>query len=389
MLRKYTSDHDCSLSIAQSSHMQTSSTVIGNCLIDDFRFMSTDHSIPKEIVHKARTNLRVSISYQKALRAKEHIVNIFHGETVKLYALIPRFFDKLVESNPGTCIALEMNDSGHFKFCSMAFASSQDGNNQIFPLAFAIVDSENDASWTWHLSIPKGVLRVFPDVEYCVYTKHLLSNLKLHFKDPLLDKYFFSCAYAYTVEEFEYYMRCMESVCSNIRDYLSSIGFEKWSRAYSRRQRDVLQKWFYERSKAASTMKSHLTSWVENILRLEHEKSRRLLNAHIKLVIPKDARISLVTPKDTPISLVIPKDAHINLVIPEDAHISLVILKDTHIKACKNWRCANVGAGRRLLGHAMRRRAAGHRQTRSDEGRTKASGCVRPKGDRKWVGHGG
>ena len=26
--------------------------------------------------------------------------------------------------------------------------SSQDSNNQIFPLAFAIVDSENDASWT-------------------------------------------------------------------------------------------------------------------------------------------------------------------------------------------------------------------------------------------------
>ncbi|KAA0056385.1 protein FAR1-RELATED SEQUENCE 4-like [Cucumis melo var. makuwa] len=246
------------------------------------------------------------------------MVKILHGDTVESYALIPRFFDKLVESNPGTCAALEMDDSCHFKFCFMAFgpsiegwkycrpiisvdgtflkckfggillrASSQDGNNQIFPLAFAIVDFENVASWTWffekirssfseranlfivsdrHLSIPKGVLRVFPDVEYCVCTKHLLSNLKLHFKGPLLDKYFFSCAYAYTVEEFEYHMRCMKSVCSNIRDYLSSVGFEKWSRAYSHR-----------RSKVAFTMKSHLTYWAENILRLEHEKSRRLL----------------------------------------------------------------------------------------------------------------
>ncbi|TYK14840.1 protein FAR1-RELATED SEQUENCE 4-like [Cucumis melo var. makuwa] len=195
----------------------------------------------------------------KAWRAKEHMVKILHGDTVESYALILGFFDKLVESNPGTCIALEMDDSGHFKFCFMAFgasiegwkycrpiisvdgtflkckfggipltASSQDSNNQIFPLAFAIVDSENDASWTWHVSI------VFPDVEYCVCTEHLLSNLKLHFKDPLLDKYFFSCTYAYTVEELEYHMRCIESVCSNIRDYLSSVGFEKWSRTYSR-----------------------------------------------------------------------------------------------------------------------------------------------------------
>uniref|UniRef100_A0A9I9EIB4 Uncharacterized protein n=1 Tax=Cucumis melo TaxID=3656 RepID=A0A9I9EIB4_CUCME len=103
------------------------------------------------------------------------MVKILQGDTVESYALIPSFFDKLVESNPGTCTALEMDDSCHFKFCFMTFgasiegwkycrpiiyvdrtflkckfggilltASSQDGNNQIFPLAFAIVDYEND-----------------------------------------------------------------------------------------------------------------------------------------------------------------------------------------------------------------------------------------------------
>ncbi|TYK28618.1 NBS-LRR type resistance protein [Cucumis melo var. makuwa] len=78
-------------------------------------------------------------------------------------------------------------------------------------------------------------------------------------------------------------------------------------------------------------------------------------NAHISLVIPKDARVSLVIPKDTHISLVIskdanirlvitkdanisqviPKDAHISLVIPKDAYISQVILKDTHINKAR------------------------------------------------------
>ena len=33
--------------------------------------------------------------------------------------------------------------------------------------------------------------------------------------------------------------------------------------------RDVLQKWFDERSKATFTMKSCLTSWAENVLHLE------------------------------------------------------------------------------------------------------------------------
>ena len=31
----------------------------------------------------------------------------------------------------------------------LLIASLQDGNNQIFSLAFTIVDSKNDASWTW------------------------------------------------------------------------------------------------------------------------------------------------------------------------------------------------------------------------------------------------
>ena len=63
--------------------------------------MSTDRSIPKEIVHKASTDLEVNISYQKAWRAKEHMVKILHGDTVEFYASIPIFFDKLVESNLG------------------------------------------------------------------------------------------------------------------------------------------------------------------------------------------------------------------------------------------------------------------------------------------------
>uniref|UniRef100_A0A9I9E7S8 Uncharacterized protein n=1 Tax=Cucumis melo TaxID=3656 RepID=A0A9I9E7S8_CUCME len=45
--------------------------------------MSTYRSILKEIVHKARTNLGVNIIYQKAWRAKEHLVKILHGDTVE------------------------------------------------------------------------------------------------------------------------------------------------------------------------------------------------------------------------------------------------------------------------------------------------------------------
>ena len=40
--------------------------------------------------------------------------------------------------------------------------------------------------------------------------------------------------------------------------------------------RDVLQKWFYERSKVTFAMKSRLTSWAENVLRLKNMKSQEV-----------------------------------------------------------------------------------------------------------------
>ncbi|KAA0050468.1 protein FAR1-RELATED SEQUENCE 4-like [Cucumis melo var. makuwa] len=144
--------------------------------IDDFRFMSTDRSISKEIVHKARTNLGVNISYQKAWRTKEHMVKILHDDTVESYALIQRFFDKLVESNPGTCTALEMNDSGHFKFCFMAFGASIERWKYCRPIISVdgtfLKYSENDVTWTWFFEKIRG-----STISLAVLMPTLLKNL--------------------------------------------------------------------------------------------------------------------------------------------------------------------------------------------------------------------
>ena len=78
--------------------------------------------------------------------------------------------------------------------------TTQDTASKIFPLAFSIVDSENDASWEWfftkikktfgyrqemtivsdrHESIEKVIRKIYPEVahSFCMY--HLLNNLKI------------------------------------------------------------------------------------------------------------------------------------------------------------------------------------------------------------------
>ena len=46
-------------------------------------------------------------------------------------------------------------DGTHMKsyFCGTSLiATAQDGNFQIYPITFVVVDSENDASWEWFMT---------------------------------------------------------------------------------------------------------------------------------------------------------------------------------------------------------------------------------------------
>ena len=97
-------------------------------------------------------------------------------------------------------------------------AASKDGNNQIYPLAFEIGDSENYASWEWfltklydvighvddlvvvsdrHGSIEKVVQKLFLHASHGVCTYHLGQNLKTKFKNVVVHKLFHDVAHAY------------------------------------------------------------------------------------------------------------------------------------------------------------------------------------------------
>lgn len=106
------------------------------------------------------------------------------GSMARSYALLPAYLAQLQTANPGTLCYLEDEEvaggAKRFKYCFVAFGASikgyqyirkvivvdgtslkgryggclvsacaQDDNFQIFPLAFGIVNSENDAAWTW------------------------------------------------------------------------------------------------------------------------------------------------------------------------------------------------------------------------------------------------
>ncbi|KAA0037393.1 uncharacterized protein E5676_scaffold85G00290 [Cucumis melo var. makuwa] len=168
------------------------------------------HVVLRDVINYMKIHHRLNVSYDKAWRGREIALNSIRGTLENSYAMLSAFLDKLIRNNLGTYTAEEVDDEGRFKFYFVALAASSDAwnycvpvifvdgaamknkylgmlisactiddNSQIVPLAFAVVDSENDLSW----------------------------NLKKNHKSLPMEDSFNNCVRAYTPLEFEYYRR--------------------------------------------------------------------------------------------------------------------------------------------------------------------------------------
>lgn len=136
---------------------------------------------------------------------------------------------------------------------NLMIASAQDANKQIYPLAFAVVDSENDQSWNFffeqlsivipntpnlvfisdrHKSIAKAIQRVYSEENHVVCTRHLKENLKTQFKKKGIHGLFTLASNSYTKSEFEGFFKKNCEMDAKMGDYLLRANFEKWSRSH-------------------------------------------------------------------------------------------------------------------------------------------------------------
>ncbi|CAL9025821.1 unnamed protein product, partial [Prunus brigantina] len=347
MVKKYFTKHSCSLDAIHRHHRQTSSSLIGQFIKSKYDGVSRVHR-PHDIMEDMRKDMGVSISYVKAWRAREHALELVRGSPEESYAILPSYCAMLEAKNPGTITHIETDSNNHFMYFFMSLgpcirgfrtvirpvialdgtflkgkyrgtlfvATCKDGNNQIYPIAFGVGDSENDASWNWfltklrgaigdindlvfisdrHESIRKAISTIFPDAHHGACIFHISQNLKNHFKHERAHSLYFRAAKAYLVHEFDRLMVQIFNIDSKVGDYLNAAGYEKWARAHFNGKRynlmttniaecfnsitrdarklpitnfmeylrmNILQKWFHERRTEAAKMDSHLTEWA-------------------------------------------------------------------------------------------------------------------------------
>lgn len=149
---------------------------------------------------------------------------------------------------------------GKYKGCLLT-ASCQDANFQVFPIGFAVVDSQNDESWKWfmhklsniivdgtdltivsdrHGSIYKAIAEVYPKVCHGAYLVHLRRNVKNKFKKrgrDFLASLVWQASEMFMIKDFK---RCYEHIKRRDKRcwvFLEEVGVEHWTKAYCPGQR--------------------------------------------------------------------------------------------------------------------------------------------------------
>ncbi|XP_022868649.1 uncharacterized protein LOC111388195 [Olea europaea var. sylvestris] len=140
----------------------------------------------------------------------------------------------------------------------LIIVTCQDVNFQIYPLAFGIVNSENDLSMRWFFtklrkaigevkdltfvtdrgpSLINGIFEVFPGVRHGYSMYHIQGNLKTKYRGKDIISLFRRTTEAYSVEECNKFMVKIRSKSFQAQEYLTKMEIEHWARLYFSRRR--------------------------------------------------------------------------------------------------------------------------------------------------------
>ncbi|GKD52173.1 mutator type transposase [Tanacetum coccineum] len=134
----------------------------------------------------------------------------------------------------------------------MLTAMGMDANNGIYPVAYGIVESENqswfltclandfdlytNSNFTFITDRQKGLIptiaKLFPAVEHRFCVRHINENMNITWKGGDYKEMLWKCATSTTVVRFEKNMAELKNYNKKAHEWLSKIPPEHWSRAY-------------------------------------------------------------------------------------------------------------------------------------------------------------
>ena len=188
-LKTLISEHTCN-GIHTARHRQASASFVSSVIEGRLRDQS-DYRLT-EVLRDIRRDHGVEISYSTAWRAKEQAFANINGSHEDAYQQLPQYCEDILRNNPGSTITLEHTEDNQFKRVFISYAASEmgfahcrpvlgldgahlkgkyfgvllsatavDANGSLFPLAFAVVNAENDDNWLWMLQTLYPIIKEY------------------------------------------------------------------------------------------------------------------------------------------------------------------------------------------------------------------------------------
>ncbi|XP_075104457.1 uncharacterized protein LOC142178562 [Nicotiana tabacum] len=250
-VRKFNSLHTCSLMDSTFIQRKPTAMVVGSMVIPKYADPKIIYT-PKDIQTDMFFEHGVNLTYMQAWRAKEKALEFLIGHHAVSYNKLPSYLYILEKTYLGPVVVVDGTFLKSAYRGIMLTTSTMDAAGTILPLAYAIVDSENVASWKWFFeqfkhaygkrpnmcvvsdrneSILKATSIVYPDMPHYSCMWHIWTNIRKKFKKGhlKLSELYFATARSYTLDEFNERISKIEEIDLHVKAYLYDIGYRRWS----------------------------------------------------------------------------------------------------------------------------------------------------------------
>ncbi|XP_024046531.1 uncharacterized protein LOC112100895 [Citrus clementina] len=337
--------HTCHNEVLVDGRHQLRSQVVGHIITEKYIQEKMIYT-PNHIKADMQQEYGVQLTYQQAYRAREvpwvvkRIDNVHtcHNEVlvdgrhqlrsqVVGHIIAEKYIQEIVAL--GSSIKGFMQyirhviavDGTHLKGLyrgSMFVATCLDGNNQFYPLAIGIMDSENNDALEWFMMKLHGVIGDRPELviisDRCTAIRRAVLKVFHNATDGVC--FYHVKAKAYGHEEFKRQLEGLWMIHSGAADYLeNNVGTCNWARSQfeGRRYsifttniaesvnsfmrepqkfpvthlvdhfRKTMQQWFYDRKIVAESMTTRLTTWADEIVTERRTIAERMIVQPVSL----------------------------------------------------------------------------------------------------------
>ncbi|XP_058733729.1 uncharacterized protein LOC131605384 [Vicia villosa] len=305
----------------------------------------------KDIKAKAQRKWNVGVNKTKAIRARFKARDMVDGSFLGDYTRIYDYCHELLRANPGSTIKINVDPVPYDSGCNR-----EGPNDQMLPVAFAVVEGENRDSWTWFLQLliddlggqeecltytfisdqQKGLLpamdELLPGVEQRFCVRHLYNNFRKKYPGKMLKDAIWKAARSTYVQAWEREMRSMRLISDEVTNKCDTL-LNNMSEAFN----SVILE---SRTKPLVTMLEEIRTyfmerWARNRMRFE--------NLPDDAVLPNIRKQVEKTSTYTNTWIVRMSDEHIFEVkhVQDPADMFTVNLKD-HICSCRRWELSGL-----------------------------------------------